>query len=736
MRKILVLCLFLLNSCYRLPAKEEVMYRGRLENALVETFPKKMVVVVHPFENLSPADTNRAYLEDAIPDHIEAMLESLRTSLAYVPFDGMPFYVSSELSNLFQTINVAEDNSIEIITNNGVITTNELHLDEVITNDYGVIITNNSTANTNTNSADSYFSYLTNYLLVVPTQETQYNVITTTNTNYYEIETNVEFMNAVPQTNIVSNQFLITTTNGFDTNILIVNKNILTPTNMLLLLYEEFPELTNYLSFLPIEVRRATSNDTIQYQDYKLRIENPREWERLQAQRKKEEATNNTTGDDTSLQDPTKNTVDEYPKENFEYVYHIGGNYRTRNAESIFTSAAANIRMHVLPVYSTGDEWWLQRHGQHPPLLSDILELEASLDPDDVESYKALFLRTPFTKPPVSARLRDDFEDYSTNFRDTKPATPENPLPKQNKPFNLVVDVEEKDIPVAMKEWLKYFHSLIVNRPYTTLIVDTDPEDTLIYLNGVYIGNTPLVYPVAPIGEQRVAFIREGFNREEIFTEILPNQTNSISYKLQSLNTTGVVRVTSSLPDAEVYINSLYKGQTPVVVSNLALNEKYRIEILNPRADLKSNRNSVYRNIKLTEDKPSIDIDARFKDFETNYRTPAQKNLLIATYVSWFATAALLGGSVYSQYRYHEATDLVYQMGTPSTDAEIAQYNKYYNDMISYNVATQATLYSAIAAAILSTGLMGWYFYSKEVYLGMDVDPVKNEWYAKFKLEF
>ncbi len=723
MRKILVLCLFLLNSCYRLPVKEEVMYRGRLENALVETFPKKMVVVIHPFENLSPADTNRAYLEDAIPDHIEAMLESLRTSLAYVPFDGMPFYVSSELSNLFQTINVAEDNSIEIVTNNGVITTNELHLDEVITNDFGVIVTNNSTANTN--STDSYFSYLTNYLLVVPTQETQYNVITTTNTNYYEIETNVEFMNAVPQTNIVSNQFLMTTTNGFETNILIVNKNILTPTNMLLLLYEEFPELTNYLSFLPIEVRRATSNDTIQYQDYKLRIENPREWEK--AQRKKEESTSDTENDDTSSQDPTKNTVDEYPKRKFEYVYHIGGNYRTRNAESIFTSVNANIRMQILPIYSTGDEWWLQRHGQLPPLLSDILEVEASLDPNDIESFKALFLRTPFTKPPVSARLRDDFEDYSTNFRDTKPTTPENPLPKQDKPFNLVVDVEEKDIPIAMKEWLKYFHALIVNRPYTTLIVDTDPEDTLVYLNGVYIGNTPLVYPVAPIGEQRIAFIREGFNREEVFTEILPNQTNNISYKLQSLNTTGVMRVTSSLPDAEVYVNSLYKGQTPVVISNLALNEKYRVEILNPKANLSSNRNSVYRNIKLTEDKPSIDIDAQFKDFETTYRTPAQKNLLIATYISWFSTAALLGGSVYSQYRYKEALDL-YTIDSSS--------ETYYTDMVSYNVAYQATLYSAIAAAVLSTGLMGWYFYSKEVYLGMDVDPVKNEWYAKFKLEF
>jgi len=112
MKKLILLILISLslNACYQLPQREEIEYRNTLENAIVDTFPKKVIVVIHPFQNLSKGDTNRTYLETAIPDNIEAMLESLRSTLAYIPFDGMPFYVSSELSNLFQKVDTFKYN--------------------------------------------------------------------------------------------------------------------------------------------------------------------------------------------------------------------------------------------------------------------------------------------------------------------------------------------------------------------------------------------------------------------------------------------------------------------------------------------------------------------------------------------------------------------------------------------------------------------------------------------------
>ena len=773
MKKLILLILISLslNACYRLPQREEIEYRNTLENAIVNTFPKKVVVVIHPFQNLSKGDTNRAYLEDAIPDNIEAMLESLRSTLAYIPFDGMPFYVSSELSNLFQNVDIEDDEDDEGNFDEFGVNTNENDDEDEDEDETNSIFDNTNSifddeddddGDTNDDRFDdSYFTYLTNYLLVVPTQETQYRAKTTTNTNYYKFITNTEFVTGVLETNITSNEILRTTTNAIRTNLIIVNKNLLTPTNMLIMLYEEFPTLTNYLSFLPIEVRRATPTDITAFADYKLKLSDPTQWkanqnkktllekqekekaakdalekEEAEAKERGEEIVKTPATDSKGIDFALEEKKEIEPTTPFEYVYHIGGDFRTRRSESIVTAVTTSIRLQIYPAYSSGDVWWEKNFSSMPPVLSKILRLEESLDPTDKESFKTVFLRTPFEKPDISPRLQDEFDAFSTNFRDSRPPNPTNKLRKRTRPLNLRISVPENQIPIAMNDWLKYFHSIIINRPYTALRVTSNPSGSLVYLNGFFIGSTPLVYPTAPLGEQRVLFLKEGFNREEILTEIIPNQTNSIAYTLQALNNSGTLSVMASIPDAEVYLNAQYKGKTPLIISNLTLYNKYRVEILDPSATLSSNRNSVYKSVTLTDKKKSMSIDAKFKTYETSYRTPAQKGLLAATYISWFTTIGLLGASFYTQARSKEAEDLINAFGTPTSEAQQDQLNKYTTDRDRYALTSQATLYSAIGAALLSTGIMSWYLYSKEVYLGMEVDPEKKEWYANFKLKF
>ena len=106
----------------------------------------------------------------------------------------------------------------------------------------------------------------------------------------------------------------------------------------------------------------------------------------------------------------------------------------------------------------------------------------------------------------------------------------------RKRPLNLRLRVPEQEIPTELTTWLKYFHATIVNRPYTVLQVNTTPPDTLVYLNGFYIGSTPLIYPTAPLGQQRLRFLKEGFNTEEILIDIIPKQTNRVTYSLSSLN--------------------------------------------------------------------------------------------------------------------------------------------------------------------------------------------------------
>lgn len=690
-------CFILANSCTRLPRKAEIEFRSRLENAIVKTFPNKVEVVIHDFENRNSADTENTYLEQALPDSLEAVLEPLQQTLSYVPFEGMPFYVSSTISNLFQ------------VQSN---------------------INTNTNTNTNTNFQDSYFSYLTNYLHIVPVEVTQVEYDITTNTNYYNILTNTYFAGGDSKTNYTSNQILLTTTNSEKTNVVIEERNLLTSTNMLLMIHEEFPELKNYLSYLPIEVRRANAQDKQQWEDIRFparararkrkeQAEQAKAAAERAAQLKAEGKTPPTPTEDNSIKEPTA----------FTYTYHIYGNFRTIKRTRL-DALEVEMKVYISLPYSSGEEWWTNNFKTSPPVLSNILKEISSINPNDKDSFKALLLRTPYKKPKVSKRLQDEFEAASTNFSYETPEIPAAPIPKRTHPLELKGRVREDQIGTQILDWQKYFHAIIINRPYTVLNIKTIPENVLVYMNGFYIGKAPLIYPTAPLGKQRIAFLKDGFAKEEIVIDIVPEQTNSISFDLSSLNNTGSIEVTSSINDAEVYINSSYRGKTPLTVSNLSLDTKYRVEVLDPKGNISSNRNSVYKQITLTEEKPHVAFDAQFKTYETRYKKPSQKALLVGTYISWLTTLSIFGVSIYTQARANELKALAQTTSTGNLQ------NDYIRQATTYTVASQATLYTAIGGLFISSGIMGWYLYSKEIFLGLDIEHYPQEWYANFKLKF
>ncbi|MGL4563434.1 MAG: PEGA domain-containing protein [Brevinema sp.] len=697
MKKTFSLLILLIASCSKLPVKEEIEYRNRLENEIIKTFPQKLCIVIHPFTDLTPKNTNDTYLSGAIPDVIEGMLEPMKATLAYVPFDFMPFYVSESLSNLFQ--------SVQKDTNS-----------------------NNSATSSNNETSQSYFEYLTNYLIKVPVQVTQLQYNLTTNTNYIEIVTNTFFEQGESKTNFVSNEILKTETNSISTNLVLEDRNIITATNMLLLLYEEFPELINYLSYIPLEIRRATLKDISNYTDYADWAKDPKAWKRKETARlraQKEAETNESSTN--TLSNTTEQTENTYPKEDFTLTYHITGNFKS-SQDTVFSTPDVNISVEISDLNNTGLQWWINKYNTPPPSLTKIITKLNSMNTNDIESFKKEYLRIPYKKKKLTPRLQEEFNIYSTNFRAERPEGPTNSeLPEK---IRLRLRVKENKIPTEMLNWLKVFHSTFINRPYATLMLTTNPKDTLVYLNGFFIGKTPLIYPTAPLGEQRISFIKDGFQREELLTEIKANRTNKIDFNLSQQNNSGELFVNSPTP-TDVFLDSQYKGQTPLLITNLTLNKKYRLEVLNPSGNLSSNRNSFYKSFTLTTEKPRMDLDAEFKNFETSYKANKQKGLLAGTYISWIATLAILGGSIYTQARQHEFQSLARANGISPE-----QRREYQNSADQFGITSQVTLYTAIAGAIISSGIMGWYLHSKAVYLGFDYDPTDQEVFANIKLKF
>ncbi|MGL4387820.1 MAG: PEGA domain-containing protein [Brevinema sp.] len=705
-KKILSFLFLIAVSCSKLPVKEEVEYRSRLENEIVTTFPKKLSIVIHPFADLKPKETNDAYLRQAIPDVIEGMLEPMKSTLAYIPFDNMPFYVSESLSNLFQAVQREE--------------------------------TNTNLADTKTETNKSFFSYLTNYLIAVPIQVTQLQYDLTTNTNYFNIETNIKFEQGDSKTNFISNEVLQTTTNSITTNLVVENRNVITATNMLLLLYEEFPQLINYLSYIPIEVRRATEKDITAYEEYLEWAKDPKAWKKKEEKRKsnekkKKEKESSTNAESADIIELTTEQIEEekrrnyYPTEPFELIYHITGNYRS-SQDNVFSTPDVDIRVTISELHNTGFQWWIIKNNTPPPSLSKVLKMINSIDTNNIEAFKKASLRLPHKREKISARLQEEFDIYSTNFREDRPTgATNNTLPEKN---TFRIRIKEDKIPTELNKWLKVFHETFINRPHTQLLINTNPSDTLVYLNGFYIGKTPLNYPTAPLGEQRISFIKDGYLREEVLIDIKANKANRINFNLAEQNNSGILSINSSII-TDVFIDSQFKGKTPLIISNLTLNKKFRVEVLNPSGILSNNRNSFYKSVILTTEKPNIDLDIEFKNYETSYKARGQKGLLIGTYISWITTFGILGVSIYTQARHHEFLSLSRAPGIPTS-----LRNSYRASADSFGITSQTTLYTAIVGAIISTGIMGWYLYSKEVYLGFDYNPDHQEVFANLKLKF
>ncbi|MGL5721834.1 MAG: PEGA domain-containing protein [Brevinema sp.] len=733
-KKILCGALLVVGACARLPQREEVDFRNQLENAIVKTFPSKLTVYIHNFSNRTPNDIDNTYLVQAIPDSVETLVDPIRGTLSYRKFDEMPFYVSQELSNLLQ------------------------RLAPPLSNADGTISSTNS---------NTYFSYLTNYLIITQELITQTEYQFTTNTNYTEVTTNTAFQSGVTVTNITSNNILTLTTNSSNDVVIPQDRYILTPTNMLLLIHEEFPSLTNYLSYIPIDVVRATATDEERLRDHldprgaalrkaeKARAESPEAKEdapiieliidlsnrvatnepgaaaelrkqRLllgRQRRERQQAALTNTNSTTS----NTNTVRPDP-DPFIYEYHIYGSFQTLRATRV-DPLNVNVQLYVSPVYSSGLEWWTNTFtNATPPSLNGIVQLIESMDTNEPQAFRDLELRTPYRRPVPSKRLADEIADVSTNLYLDRPALPETPLPERITPLLLRRTVVENQISDLVKEWQKQIVADIVNRPYTVLRVETTPPGALVYLDGVYLGKTPLTYSTAPLGLQRITFLQDGYSRAELFTTIVGGQTNQLSYDLISLQNTGIIQVNSTMLGSEVFLNALYRGIAPITISNLSLGEKYRIEVMNPSAEPQSkNRNSAYQQITLTESMPEAVFNASFKTYDTFYTARAQKMLLSATYISWFTTIGLLGGTIYTFARYNEYRDLA----TISTGNLRTQYA---NNAISYQAVSQALLYSSLAGIVVSSAVMGWYLHSKDVYLGFV--PTQDRWYAQLRIKF
>jgi hypothetical protein len=105
---------------------------------------------------------------------------------------------------------------------------------------------------------------------------------------------------------------------------------------------------------------------------------------------------------------------------------------------------------------------------------------------------------------------------------------------------------------------------------YGTIYVESSPAGADIYFNSDYRGRAPLTISDVWPGTYTISAEMNGYRTYTTTTSVSGGTRSSVYCPLTPVNTNGALYVISNPSNANVYFDGLYKGITPVTLSNLA----------------------------------------------------------------------------------------------------------------------------------------------------------------------
>ncbi|AFL95915.1 hypothetical protein containing PEGA domain [Thermococcus cleftensis] len=169
-------------------------------------------------------------------------------------------------------------------------------------------------------------------------------------------------------------------------------------------------------------------------------------------------------------------------------------------------------------------------------VVSDTATLRVSSDPSDAAVYIDGEYRG---KTPLTVRLPSGRHDVVI-------------MKEGYRPYNTTVVLETG-------EYRTIYASL--DKIVGKLRVESTPSNAKVYLDGDYIGRTPLTQELSP-GTYRIKLLLDGYFEYSTTVTVRDNETKVISAALKPKP--GTLGVTSEPAGAKVYVNGTYIGTTPV----------------------------------------------------------------------------------------------------------------------------------------------------------------------------
>jgi hypothetical protein len=124
-----------------------------------------------------------------------------------------------------------------------------------------------------------------------------------------------------------------------------------------------------------------------------------------------------------------------------------------------------------------------------------------------------------------------------------------------------------------------YLSPTLVKNPqpqYATVSISSSPSGANVYGDGVYIGQTrsgsPLVFTQVKPGVHTLLLSKSGYQDYETTQSVVAGQDYVVSVPLTPVQnpTTGGISIISAPSDANVYLNNVFKGLTPITLDSMA----------------------------------------------------------------------------------------------------------------------------------------------------------------------
>ena len=121
--------------------------------------------------------------------------------------------------------------------------------------------------------------------------------------------------------------------------------------------------------------------------------------------------------------------------------------------------------------------------------------------------------------------------------------------------------------PIEQQNWVTDTALLYVGEQpqqpaFGTLAVRSSPSDAAVYVDGNFVGYTPVNFGTRP-GRHDVRVERQGYESYSQSVVLRPGSTATIDARLQQVRRTGQVSFDSNPRRAEVYVDGRYVGTTP-----------------------------------------------------------------------------------------------------------------------------------------------------------------------------